>query len=268
MVSYKKTSLFSLFIGCFFWAPAQLMTDTIVNSKQNFRHNLLNMNAAVKKKKDRFPTSSLFIPGVMIAYGISSIEVEVLEQFNAKVNDEIYAEEPHRKLIIDDYLQFSPGIAVYGLNAMGIKGRHNFRDRTAIYLISNALLATSVYAAKKISRELRPDASGYTSFPSGHTAEAFASAEFLRQEYKDISPWYGYAGYAVAVATGYLRMYNNKHWLGDVVAGAGIGIASTKIAYWLYPKIQHRLFKDKISNTVIMPSYVNKAPGFIMIYKF
>jgi membrane-associated phospholipid phosphatase len=268
MGSYKKTSLFSLFIGCFFWAPAQLMTDTIINDKQNFRQNLLKMNAADKKKKDRFPSRSLLIPGVMIAYGISSIEVEVLEQFNAKVNDEIYAEEPHRKLIIDDYLQFSPGIAVYGLNAMGIKGKHNFRDRTAIYLISNALLGTSVYAAKKISRELRPDASGYTSFPSGHTAEAFASAEFLRMEYKGLSPWYGYAGYGVALATGYLRMYNNKHWLGDIVAGAGIGIASTKIAYWLYPKIQQWLFKGRNSNTIIMPLFTDKTPGLVMIWRF
>ncbi|PIH02800.1 hypothetical protein CS542_03390 [Pedobacter sp. IW39] len=50
------------------------------------------------------------------------------------------------------------------------------------------------------------------SFPSGHTANAFA-AEFLNQEYRDVSPWIGYAVYTVATASRVLRMYNNKHWV-------------------------------------------------------
>ena len=99
--------------------------------------------------------------------------------------------------------------------------------------MSNILLTTTVFSVKKLTRQLRPDGSGYTSFPSGHTAEAFASAEFMRQEYKDVSPWYGIAGYAVATTTGILRLYNNKHWVRDVVAGAGFGILSTKLAYWI-----------------------------------
>ena len=44
-------------------------------------------------------------------------------------------------------------------------------------------------------------------------------------------------GYAVAAATGYLRIYNDRHYINDVVAGACIGVISTKLAYWLYPKI-------------------------------
>ena len=56
---------------------------------------------------------------------------------------------------------------------------------------------------------------------------------------------------------GFLRMYNNKHWLSDVVAGAGIGIMSTKIAYWIYPVIKRKLFIDiagKITNYKIFSS--------------
>src|SRR5690349_22769192 len=63
------------------------------------------------------------------------------------------------------------------------------------------------------------------------------------------------SGYAVAAATGYLRMYNNKHWFSDVMAGAGIGIASTKIAYWLYPALKNTFFKTRLNHTVIIPSY-------------
>ena len=42
-------------------------------------------------------------------------------------------------------------------------------------------------------------------------------------------------------------MYNNRHWLTDVAAGAGIGILSTKIAYWLYPFLNSKLFKFNVS---------------------
>lgn len=42
----------------------------------------------------------------------------------------------------------------------------------------------------------------------------------------------------MAGTVGYLGMYNNKHYLSDVVAGAGPGIASADLSYWLYPKIR------------------------------
>ena len=90
----------------------------------------------------------------------------------------------------------------------------------------------------------------------------------MRQEYKDVSPWYGIAGYAAATATGVLRLYNNKHWVGDVVAGAGIGIISTKLAYWIYPSIQRKLFKNKSMNTMILPYYQSGGGGVAMVYKF
>jgi membrane-associated phospholipid phosphatase len=43
----------------------------------------------------------------------------------------------------------------------------------------------------------------------------------------------------MAATTGYLRMYNNKHWFGDVVAGAGVGILSAKFSYWLFEKLNN-----------------------------
>jgi len=154
------------------------------------------------------------------------------------------------------------------LNMAGIKGKHNFRDRTMLYLLSNLIMNAVVYPTKNFSGYTRPDGSNKLSFPSGHTAEAFTSAEFLRQEYKDVSPWYGFAGYVVASATGYLRIYNNRHWLSDVIGGAGIGMASTKIAYWIYPKIQHAVFRDKPVNTLIMPSLQNGNPGIALVHQF
>jgi phosphoesterase PA-phosphatase related len=39
-----------------------------------------------------------------------------------------------------------------------------------------------------------------------------------------VSPWYGIGGYVIAAGTGALRAWNNKHWVWDVVFGAGLGM--------------------------------------------
>ena len=222
----------------------------------------------VPPAKHLFSFKPMLIPAAMITYGFVTLGNNGLKNINVELKDELWTEHPHRLQHIDTYLQFAPAISVFGLNALGVHGKNNLRDRSLIYLLSNIILNTTVYSVKKISHQLRPDNSNYNSFPSGHTAEAFASAEFMRQEYKDISPWYGVAGYAMATATGFLRMYNNKHWFGDVVAGAGFGILSTKVAYWIYPAIKRKFFKDKPVNTMIMPYYQNGSGGLSFIHHF
>jgi membrane-associated phospholipid phosphatase len=95
-----------------------------------------------------------------------------------------------------------------------------------------------------VSRE-RPNGSDNRSFPSGHATRAFVSAEFLHQEFGHLSPWVSIAGYTTASATAYLRLYQNEHWLSDVLAGAAIGMASTKLVYWLNKKMKSRPQRKK-----------------------
>jgi membrane-associated phospholipid phosphatase len=215
-----------------------------------------------------FPVQQFILPAAMIAYGFAGLKVAGLQNLNHKIREEVWEEDPHKRMHADNYLMYVPALAVYGLNAAGIHGEHNFKDRTMLLLMSQLFTQGTVFSLKGWTHTLRPDGSAYNSFPSGHTAEAFANAEFMRLEYKDVSPWYGIAGYAVATTTGMLRMYNNKHWLNDVVAGAGIGIASTRLAYWLYPRIQHAIFHDKSPGTVLMPSYNNGAVGLTFAKHF
>ncbi|MEO8582489.1 MAG: phosphatase PAP2 family protein [Flavitalea sp.] len=222
----------------------------------------------VLKRNKTLAVQSFIIPTVFIGYGFAALHNHNLLSLNHSTSGEIREDNPHFLTGADTYMQFTPGVAVYALNLIGIHGKNNFRDRTMIYALSNIISTAIVFPLKKITHEERPDHSNFNSFPSGHTATAFAAAEFLRQEYKGVSAWYGIAGYAVAAATGILRMYNNKHWLSDVVAGAGVGIMSTKLAYIIYPAIQKKLFKIIPGNAIIMPYYQNGGGGLACVYHF
>ncbi|MFT3936475.1 MAG: phosphatase PAP2 family protein [Chitinophagaceae bacterium] len=247
---------------------AQSVDTTLASGKAADSAPLvINWSTAPVKKV--FPYKQFIVPVTMVVYGITSLKYEGFQSINHKVKEEVYTERTNKQpMHIDNYLLYAPAVAVYGLNAMGIKGKNNFRDRTILYAMSQMIQSAVVFPVKKIAAENRPDGSNTLSFPSGHTACAFASAEFMRQEYKDVSPWYGVAGYAAAASTGFLRMYNNKHWLSDVVAGAGIGIMSTKIAYWIYPTIKKALFKDKDVSSVVMPTYQDGAFGIGFVHHF
>jgi hypothetical protein len=267
MVRERWCSLLSILLFYSYSAGAQF-SDTTGLSATATKNFSVNLAPSTPAKENKITLKSFYLPAALITYGSVSLESHNLRQLNHKVREEVYLENPHKKLGVDDYLQYAPAVAVYGLNLAGVKGLNNFRDRTLIYLMSDIILNVAVSGGKKATRELRPDESNYLSFPSGHTAHAFASAEFLRQEYKHLSPWYGYAGYAVAVTTGYLRMYNNRHWLSDVAAGAGVGIASTKIAYWLYPKVKRLFFRKTKTDNIIMPSYNDGSIGINFIRHF
>jgi len=73
------------------------------------------------------------------------------------------------------------------------------------------------------------------SFPSGHTAIAFATATTLSLQYKK---WYiTVPAYAWAASVGYSRMKLGRHYPTDVAAGALIGIGSGYLSHWLSNKI-------------------------------
>ena len=215
-----------------------------------------------KENNKKFKFKQLIIPTVLIGYGVIGIESDGLKFVNSGIKEEVN-ENIDEKITIDDFSQYAPALSVYGLNALGIKGKHNFKDRTIILGTSYLLMSATVLSLKSITKVERPDGSAFNSFPSGHTATAFAGAEFLWQEYKDVSIWYGISGYIIATGTGAFRIYNDKHWLTDVVAGAGIGILSTKVAYWINPWIQEKIFKSKEKNSVstIAPFYNGKQMG-------
>ena len=212
---------------------------------------------------------SVLIPSAMIGYGAFAISSRELRKINEEVKEAVWANRANGSTLkLDNFALLAPAAAVYALNFAGVKGRNNFLDRSFIYGMSNLIGTGITSSVKRMSGVMRPDSSNRLSFPSGHTSKAFIAAEFLRQEYKHRSPWYGVAGYAVAVGTGFLRMYNNKHWFNDVVAGAGVGILSTRISYWLYPKLKGAFFRNSKTQTVVLPAYQEGALGLGLVHRF
>lgn len=229
----------------------------------------LNNDSIRTSNKLEFKPSALILPSVLIGYGVIGIESDGVKFWNAEIKEELN-EHIDEKLTIDDFSQYAPSLTVYGLNAAGLKGKHNFRDRTTILITAYTIMAATVTTLKKTTKITRPDNSSANSFPSGHTATAFIGAEFLWQEYKDVSPWYGIAGYAVATGTGFFRIYNDRHWFTDVVTGAGIGILSTKCAYWVNPWLTKKLFREKPkqATSMVYPYYNGEQMGIGCVFIF
>lgn len=204
----------------------------------------------------KFKPVQVVVPAALIGASVIGLESDWLQYQNREIREELQENIDH-KLTIDDFSQYAPIAAVYGLDLLGVRGKHDAIDQTIILATAYTLMGISVNSLKTITRVERPDGSSRNSFPSGHTATAFMGAELLRREYWDVSPWIGVAGYAVAVGTGFFRMYNNRHWLTDVIAGASIGILSVEAAYWLYPAISRTFFHKRHLKNVYLSPYAS-----------
>ena len=160
----------------------------------------------------------------------------------------------------DDALQYAPLAAAVGLDFCGIEARHPLRERICLAATAYTALTATAGGLKIIVSERRPDDSDNRSFPSGHAARAFAGAELVRSEYG----WtWGAAAYAVATTIGVLRITGNHHYTHDVVAGAAIGFASARLAYWLLP-MEKELFGWDNKNVAVsvLPAYNHDTRSF------
>lgn len=142
-----------------------------------------------------------------------------------------YASSFHKTY--DDYLQYAPAGVMVGMKAFGYESRSSWGRMLVSDAFSSLIMATAVNSLKYSVKVMRPDGSSRNSFPSGHTAMAFMTATMLHKEYGHRSPWFSIGGYTIAAAVGVTRQLNNRHWMSDTMVGAGIGILSTELGYFL-----------------------------------
>lgn len=136
----------------------------------------------------------------------------------------------------DNYLQFLPAAMPLTFSLAGLKGEHNTAQIALLTATSYLLGLAAIETGKLLYQTERPDGRGYTSFPSGHTFNAFMGAEILRREYGRQYPWMAYVGYGLAAVVGAMRIYNSRHWPSDVLGGAGMALLTVSATYALWNK--------------------------------
>ena len=96
-------------------------------------------------------------------------------------------------------------------------------------------------SGQKLSFHFFPSPPAFSTF-SAHTSLAFAGAGLTCVENQHFeffgrvgSPVACASALALATTTGVFRVVSNRHWMSDVITGAGVGL----IAGWLMPWLMH-----------------------------
>ena len=196
-------------------------------------------------------------PVTLISFGIlannSSFEKEFQINLRNRVGNDF-------QLGIDDFLPFVPTTQMYLADLVGIEARNHWFDQSKYAFASTVLSMSMTYSIKFLVQKTRPDGENFA-FPSGHTTFAFANATVLLKEFQETNPILAYSGYLSAVSTGTLRVINNKHWVSDVLVGAGIGILATELIYHFEPLKSWNPFLKK-KNMTLLPQLDASSYGF------
>lgn len=213
----------------------------------------------------RFRSTQLILPLSLVAVGAVGVMTPGLKSFNRTVRNGVADLRKEHYVDADNYIQYLPVVSTFGLSLLGAKAKHSYVERVLITATAYAAMGVMVNGVKFLVNEQRPDGTAFNSFPSGHTATAFMGAELVRMEYKDDSPLYGIGAYTIACGVAFLRVYNERHWCNDVLAGAGIGILSARIGYWLLPFERKLLGLDKRKSSIsiaTLPFYDSSLKGY------
>ncbi len=248
-----------------------LSTPSFLNSTKYPTNCAMSFNPDAMRLKDRSKIKPYKFMDDMTFAGVPIFVAGIIAKGEKASFRQNYASEHARARLItnfhnetDNYIQFAPAVIAAGLNFTGVEGRSDHLRFLTSSAMAYTIMAAIVNPIKHTAKELRPDGTSRNSWPSGHTATAFVSATILHKEYGlTRSPWYSVAGYAMATATGVMRVLNNRHWVSDVLSGAGIGIVSTELAYGLSDLI----FKGKHLRRNDLPgsSDIIKHPSFFSI---
>lgn len=207
---------------------------------------------SIRRCDHSFQAGQLVLPSVLTVAGATGF-CKPVKEWKVAIRDQV-REYALDRTYVDNYVQYVPvAMAVVG-DWLGAEAQHNFFDRLLVtgtsYVVTavlvNGLKYTIVSPRPSIYDEVylgtnprgltpKDNPKCFNSFPSGHTATAFMGAELVRLEYGDDSPWIAVAAYAVATGTGIMRVWNEQHWFTDVLAGAGMGMLSARIGWWMLP---------------------------------
>lgn len=152
---------------------------------------------------------------------------------------------------LDETMRRLSNSANYSVLWLGVAAGLSLTGRSGRRAAARGLLAIGVTSAvvnlgvKPLSTRRRPDRAGAgvpdrrqvsmpksTSFPSGHSASAFAFATAVSRD----NPWLAVAIQFLAGGVAYSRVHTGVHYPGDTIAGALIGVGAGQAVSALFDR--------------------------------
>ncbi len=225
-----------------------------LESKAQYSQANAYKNSSLDSLATKYNQYSFDVPAILIGTGIVTYQFD--KHFYG-IRDNYFSNFEHS---YDDYTQYLPAIAMYGMKAAGVESRSTWKEMIVADVFSILIVGATVNGLKYTIRKQRPDKSARNSYPSGHTTTAFMTATMLHKEYGHLSPLVSLGAYSCAAVTGFTRQLNNRHYMSDVIAGAGIGILSVEVGYLLSDLI----FRRANETTYLTPPNTSDSkPSFI-----
>ncbi len=200
----------------------------------------------------------LIIPAVLIISGSILSGSEAEKNWQVDIRNKV-GNDYHNGL--DDYVQYLPYAQIYLGDLMAFEAKNHWFDQTKNIFLGGIATLVITHSLKRGIGKLRPDGSSTHSFSSGHTATAFLGGTILYHEYKESNMLYASSGYLFSTTAAGLRVANNRHWVSDVLAGAGIGILVANLIYHFEPLKNWNPFKNT-KNITFSPIITNDKVTF------
>jgi membrane-associated phospholipid phosphatase len=275
-----------VFYFCFYSAGiSQEIEDSYNFSQQILKENRIdfqkdlssfyNDGVSVFKAAGNFSSTEYFLTGTLIAvagaayFSDARINTSITNNKSSLMNNVSSVGEKYGNSLYAGIL--GSGLYLTGtlLNNNGISSSGRMVVESVIYTgLAVSILKYTIGRARPYQNEGHADFFDYTfteenvSFPSGHTATAFAVSTVLSGKIDNTFVSVGL--YGLAGLTAYQRMYDNKHWFSDVIVGAAIG-------YFIGSVISREDEKRKntfFNNIDIIPSLNSSGAGLSFHYDF
>ena len=233
----KKIVRFFVPVLCIVFSSDVIYAQDSLNSY----HSVPEKNVAPQNPNPRYlKPVTLIVPGALLLYGGLKPVINAIPKIDSTIYTRVKQNYPDFHTNAADYLTWVPSASVYVLDAFHVKTAHSFKQHLILDAGSLLIAGGIGYGMRLITKNNKVYNSFGTDFPSGHTTNAFRGAEILHQELKATKPWLSYSGYLVATGVGLMRIYDKDHVLSEVLAGAGLGIISTKLTYWVFDKVENK----------------------------
>lgn len=136
---------------------------------------------------------------------------------------------------IDDWIHYAPVVTMYAADLFRVPAKNTMWNQTKFLIMSELITSGIVLSLKYGLGIQRPNNGAFNAYPSGHTSQAFVQSQVLFNEFRETSPLLAASGFLFSGTTGVLRVLNNKHWVPDVLLGAGLGMFVTNAIYYFEP---------------------------------